>query len=83
MLKLGGATNVNITVLGFMGAFTKIMKLEDIYIAGKVTDTIVTLPTSRHALSTFLDGRSIAVLRNFLVSKTLFILASNQVIEPW
>ncbi|KAI8347438.1 hypothetical protein B0O80DRAFT_502767 [Mortierella sp. GBAus27b] len=27
-------------VVGFMGSFTRIMRLEDIYVAGKVTDTI-------------------------------------------
>ncbi|KAF9991723.1 hypothetical protein BGZ79_004080 [Entomortierella chlamydospora] len=53
-------------VAGFMGSFTKIMCFEDIYVAGKITDTIVTLPTTKHTLLKFLEGKPVSVLLNFL-----------------
>ncbi|KAF9189221.1 hypothetical protein BGZ51_009744 [Haplosporangium sp. Z 767] len=53
-------------VAGFMGSFTKIMSFEDIYVAGKITDTIIALPTTKHTLLKFLDGKSVSVLLNFL-----------------
>ncbi|KAI1306116.1 hypothetical protein EDD11_004860 [Mortierella claussenii] len=80
-------------VVGFRGSFTKIMKFEDIYVAGKVTDTVVTLPTTKHMLLNFLDGRSIAVLYSFLsylddlgtraieMSKATAVLAEEELFE--
>ncbi|GJJ68360.1 hypothetical protein EMPS_00706 [Entomortierella parvispora] len=62
-------------ISGFMGSFTKIRTFEDIYVAGKVTDTIVSLPTSRKMLSRFLDGTAVAVLMNFV--DYLEVLGSN------
>ncbi|KAF9161789.1 hypothetical protein BGX20_001983 [Mortierella sp. AD010] len=53
-------------VAGFMGSFTKVMCFEDIYVAGKITDTIVTLPTTKHTLLKFLEGKPVSVLLNFL-----------------
>ncbi|KAG0247423.1 hypothetical protein BG011_001538 [Mortierella polycephala] len=53
-------------VAGFMGSFTKLMSFEDIYVAGKITDTIITLPTTKHTLLKFLNGKSVSVLLNFL-----------------
>ncbi|KAG0219812.1 hypothetical protein BGX33_000657 [Mortierella sp. NVP41] len=52
-------------VSGLMGSFTKIMRFDDIFVAGKITETVVTLPKTKQALVKFLDGRSISVLLNF------------------
>ncbi|KAI7826609.1 hypothetical protein BC939DRAFT_114213 [Gamsiella multidivaricata] len=53
-------------VSGYMGIFSKVVKLDDIYVAGRVTDQVVTLPTSMYTLRQFLEGSSLSVIINFL-----------------
>ncbi|KAG0305899.1 hypothetical protein BGZ99_001944 [Dissophora globulifera] len=42
------------------------MSFEDIYVAGEITSTIISMPTTKYTLMKFLNGKSVSVLYNFL-----------------
>ncbi|KAG0302814.1 hypothetical protein BGZ98_007204 [Dissophora globulifera] len=51
---------------GYMAIFTKIVKVDDVYVAGKVTGHVATLPTTKTALRSFLDGSTLSCIVNFV-----------------
>jgi hypothetical protein len=57
-----------LVILGFLGVFYQAKPMGDIAIAGKTISTIVHLPRSAGTLEEFLEGRSLAIIWNFMVS---------------
>ncbi|KAF9360656.1 hypothetical protein BGX34_007650 [Mortierella sp. NVP85] len=53
-------------ISGYLGFMAKIMWVEDVYVSGKVTDHVISLPTTKTALNKFMDGHSLSCIVHFL-----------------
>ncbi|KAG0243433.1 hypothetical protein B0O80DRAFT_453663 [Mortierella sp. GBAus27b] len=53
-------------IAGFMGIFTQIVKVDDVFVANKITEHVATLPTTKASLKNFLDGSTLSCILNFL-----------------
>jgi hypothetical protein len=56
---------------GYIGIITKIVRVDDVYAAGKVTDHVIALPTTKTALNTFMNGQTLSCIVHLLVSSEI------------
>jgi hypothetical protein len=55
-------------IQGFIGTFYRVLPMGEIQVAGKTTEETVQLPTTEGGMELFLEGPSLAILFNFMVS---------------
>ncbi|KAF9421341.1 hypothetical protein BGZ94_008852, partial [Podila epigama] len=53
-------------IVGFVGMFYQVAKMDVIAVAGQVTPTVVHLPTTSEELEVFLEGTSLGIIWNFM-----------------
>ncbi|KAG0006487.1 hypothetical protein BGZ80_005271 [Entomortierella chlamydospora] len=63
---LESPTIMSADIAGYMALFYSVAKVEDIYVSSMISNHSVCLPTSKHTLSKFLDGKSLSCMSNFV-----------------